>query len=618
MLVNGKYCFYMLSIAFVFYSTLVKAEGDEPQGLAINILSQLKNSEQVNYVNAENWLIDKNQNVNKNVTSSLTQIKTKVLKYNNPTLVDFSHITDESQKVKAKELFRKQIGISFPDDLLIITKHKGELMFSPIVGDEDPSITLLEFNINNVNDIDLTERIGEALSKDEHKSLPHLSFYLKINRIITPQECTFRSSTMWHEHGKRRFCEDANISLIYRVNLQRSFAYGTDGTETPDAKIVRISLDDHSSGAGIHLNDSLEAKVYFAPYRLLIGYFREWATSAIAQDYSFSFNASNNKAAILRTVPRSNLNANYENKEISGFTVGVTVGTEASAAGPKATSSVTASYTQSRWLTFQTKDYRVERSTTGSQNVSFKWNRHHYATAESLLNRSTDALWGMTYPADKNRINPIGYKSFIPKMDVIFTAEPDAVGTTDFTINSSVNIRPIYHGAYKYYYVVGGHQTYYGLENTPRRRVNKKFNFTVDWTHSVFLGGRLVDLQLGGFNDRCIESSSTGRISTSVKCIEDKVSQSFIYDKHSRYVSALNTNLCLDGQSLGQLKACDLSLSQRWKWVKGTDKLSNLYDGRFLGHNKSTGQLGLYTEANNQVSLRTMTDYTNFLKRSSQ
>ncbi len=122
--------------------------------------------------------------------------------------------------------------------MLIITKHKGELMFSPIDGDDDPSIALLETNDN----IDLTERIEEVLSKDEHKSLPHLSFYLKVNRNITPQECTFRSSTMWHERGKRRYCESANISLIYRVNLQRSFAYGAGGTETPDAKIVRISL----------------------------------------------------------------------------------------------------------------------------------------------------------------------------------------------------------------------------------------------------------------------------------------------------------------------------------------------------------------------------------------
>ncbi|WP_305819027.1 hypothetical protein [Photobacterium leiognathi] len=82
-------------------------------------------------------------------------------------------------------------------------------------------------------------------------------------------------------------------------------------------------------------------------------------------------------------------------------------------------------------------------------------------------------------------------------------------------------------------------------------------------------------------------------------------------------MSASNTDLCLDGQSLSQLKACDMSLGQRWKWVKGTDRLSNAYNGLILGHNKSTGQLGLYTKGNDQVGLRTMTDYTNFLKRTS-
>nr|WP_305462382.1 leukocidin family pore-forming toxin [Photobacterium leiognathi] len=68
-------------------------------------------------------------------------------------------------------------------------------------------------------------------------------------------------------------------------------------------------------------------------------------------------------------------------RSIYGFTVEVTVGADADATGPKVRSDVSASYTQTRWLNFQTKDYRIERSNTGSQNVSFKWNRHHYNTA---------------------------------------------------------------------------------------------------------------------------------------------------------------------------------------------------------------------------------------------
>ncbi|PSU24698.1 hemolysin [Photobacterium phosphoreum] len=613
MLISGRWALFIIYQVVVLFSPVINANDDLPQGLAVQILSQIKDSRKVNYVNAENWLIEKNQDINKNPPSSLKQIKTKVLKYNQPTLVDFSRIIDESQKEKAKELFRTQIGVSFPSDYLIVTKHKGELMFSLIEDDDDPAISLLE--ADNVDEVDFTARIEEMKSITEHDSLPHLSFYLDVNRKISIEECLFKWSTLWSEFGERYFCENANISLIYRVNLQRSFAYGTEGAETPDAKIVRISLDDESSGSGIHLNESLLSTSIFVPYLVFVGYGTEWATDAIAQDYFFSFNASNSKAEILRTVPRSNLNANYENKEISGFTVGVTAAVEASEAGPKATLSANASYTQTRWLTFKTKDYRVERSTTDGQNVSFKWNRDHYATAESLLNRSSDALWVHTYPADIKRINPISYKSFIPKMDVIFKAEPDTVGTTVFDIDSSVNIRPIYHGTYRYYYVLGAHQTYYGLENTPRKRVNKNVNFTVDWTHPVFSGSRFVDLQLGSFNDQCLELSSVGRILTRGKCTEGNISQSFIYDKHNRYVSAFNTSLCLDGELLSRLRTCDMSLSQRWQWVKDTDKLRNFYDDRFLGHNKSTGELGLYTEGSDQISLRTMTDYTNFLKK---
>ncbi|WP_305832306.1 hypothetical protein [Photobacterium leiognathi] len=48
------------------------------KGIAVQILSQLQDSGQVNYVNAENWLIDKKQSVNQNATSSLTLIKKSI------------------------------------------------------------------------------------------------------------------------------------------------------------------------------------------------------------------------------------------------------------------------------------------------------------------------------------------------------------------------------------------------------------------------------------------------------------------------------------------------------------------------------------------------------------
>lgn len=304
-------------------------------------------------------------------------------------------------------------------------------------------------------------------------------------------------------------------------------------------------------------------------------------------------------------------------KEVSGFTLGVTVGTEVSATGPKVKSDVSASYIQSRFLTFKTQDYRVERNTNGHQNVSFKWNRHNYATAESLLNRSTDAIWVRTFPADFNRINPIGYKSFVPTMDVIFKAAPETTGSTIFSIDSSVNIRPIHHLTYKHFYLIGQHLKYNGTERSPRRRISKNVSFMVDWKHPVFTGGRLVYLQLKGFNDRCIESSSTGVLMARV-CNQKNVSQSFIYDKHGRYVSAKDTSLCLDGENLSYLKQCDMRLTQRWQWVKGSDKLMNVYSNSYLGYNKSNGRLDLYSQETQHISLRILTDHTDYFEKISQ
>ena len=125
-------------------------------------------------------------------------------------------------------------------------------------------------------------------------------------------------------------------------------------------------------------------------------------------------------------------------------------------------------------------------------------------------------------------------------MDVIYKVAPDATGTTDFTIDSSVNIRPIYNASHKYWYVVGGHQKYYGLETESQRRVSKSANFTMDWEHPVFSGGRPVNLQLGSFNSRCVEMDNDNFVIAS-ECDETKTSQSFIFDQWGRYVSATNS-----------------------------------------------------------------------------
>ncbi|KQA98880.1 hemolysin [Vibrio metoecus] len=593
----------ILTICSAISSPTLLANINEPSGEAVDIISQVANSQAVKYYNAAEWQAEDSS------LPTLAELRDQVINQQFRVLIDFNQISDPEQQSAMQAKFRKAYGVGFANAFIAITEHKGELLFTPFDRAEEIDPQLLDAP-RTARLLARAGFVSSAPANSETNTLPHVAFYINVNRAISDEECTFSNSWLWkNEKGSRPFCKDANISLIYRVNLERSLQYGIVGSATPDAKIVRISLDDDSTGAGIHLNDQLGYRQFGADYVTLDAYFREWSTDAIAQDYRFAFNASNSKAQILKTFPVTNVNANFERKEVSGFELGVSGGVEVDKNGPKAKLEAKASYTQSRWLTYNTQDYRIERNAKNAQNVSFTWNRQQYATAESLLNRSTDALWVNTYPVDVNRISPLSYASFVPKMDVIYKASPTETGSTDFVIDSSVNLRPIYNGAYKHYYVFGAHQSYHGFEDTPRRRVTKSASFTVDWDHPVFTGGRPVNLQLASFNNRCIEVGEQGRL-TANTCDNQRAAQSFIYDQLGRYVSASNTKLCLDGAGLDSLQVCSQNLTQRWEWREGTDELGNVYSGEVLGHDKQTGELGLYSSSSDAVSLRTITAYT--------
>lgn len=590
----------IMTILSAISSPTLLANFNEPNGEAANIISQAADSHAIKYHNAADWQAEDN------ALPSLAELRDLVINQQKSVLFDFSQSSDAEGQAEMQAQFRKTYGMGFANQFIFITEHKGELLFTPFDNAEELDPQLLEARITTRSALK-----SMAPTNSETGTLPHVAFYISVNRPISDEECTFDNSWLWKdENGSRSFCKDANISLIYRVNLERSLQYGSVGNGIPNAKIVRISLDDDSSGAGIHLNDQLSYRRTGATYTTLDAYHREWSTDAIAQDYRFVFNASNNKAEILETFPDNNINVNYSRRDQSGFELGVTGGGEVDEKGPKAKLEAKASITQSRWLTYNTQDYRVERNAKNAQTVSFTWNRQEYATAESLLNRSTEALWVDTYPVDVNRISPLSYASFVPKMDVIYKASDTETGSTDFIIDSSVNIRPIYNAAYKHYYVFGAHQSYKGFENTPRRRITKSRSFTVDWDHPVFTGGRPVNLQLASFNNRCVQVDAQGHL-TANTCDDQQSAQSFIYDKLGRYVSTSNTKLCLDGAALDVLQTCNQNLTQRWEWRENTDELTNVYSGESLGHDKQTGELGLYASSNDAVSLRTITAYTN-------
>ncbi|HGY0677705.1 TPA: leukocidin family pore-forming toxin [Vibrio cholerae] len=307
----------IFTILSAISSPTLLANINEPSGEAADIISQVADSHAIKYYNAADWQAEDN------ALPSLAELRDLVINQQKRVLVDFSQISDAEGQAEMQAQFRKAYGVGFANQFIVITEHKGELLFTPFDQAEEVDPQLLEAP----RTARLLARSGfasPAPANSETNTLPHVAFYISVNRAISDEECTFNNSWLWkNEKGSRPFCKDANISLIYRVNLERSLQYGIVGSATPDAKIVRISLDDDSTGAGIHLNDQLGYRQFGASYTTLDAYFREWSTDAIAQDYRFVFNASNNKAQILKTFPVDNINEKFERKEVSGFELGV-------------------------------------------------------------------------------------------------------------------------------------------------------------------------------------------------------------------------------------------------------------------------------------------------------
>lgn len=526
-----------------------------------------------------------------------------------------------SRKREARQTLEETLGVSFPENWLFISQYKNELIYTPLRSLDDPSLEVA-VNRSEKQTRPLSKRSLTAAPTANQPTLPHVSFYVDVNRRIHDWECRFPNSQFW-ARGNRSFCKNANISLVYRVNLIRSLVFGSGGSSTPDAKLVRISLDEASTGAGIQLNDGdLNWRESTAKHDVLDGWWASHSTDAIAKNYSFTIKASDGatkngqSTAILKTHPASNVNAKYEKREISGFEIGVTGGLEVSKDGPKAKLEPRFSYKQDRWLTFHTEDYRIVRSSPNEKQVSFIWEREQYPTAGSLLNATTSPVWDSHYPIDRARINPISYRGFTPNFDVIYKAPPDAKGVTTFSMQSSVTLWAIYDGVYKHYYVLGGHKSYQGQDGWQKYRTISEFSyFDVNWNHSVFTGGRPVNLQLGGQNNSCIALGQESKVTVET-CDLKSNAQSFIYDQYGRYVSARDTQKCLDGNDLMSFKACDASLSQRWKWKDNSEMLENDYmTSNFLAYNATNNQVTLASSGSSNVGMRIITKHTDIFSK---
>ncbi|RDH43894.1 leukocidin family pore-forming toxin [Zooshikella ganghwensis] len=539
-------------------------------------------------------------------------IENDILENNTIYWIDFTQSISQNGEHLNHEKVKKLFGIVYQEDMLLISSYKGKLLYTPFNSANSTLFSQLTNQLLN-NSHSSRKRVArdvttntskESTVSDDKKAPPNVSFYINVFRPITDEECTFKRSHLW-DRGNEVFCDNANISLVYRITWQRSLKYSASGLDTPDAKIVRISLDEQSAGVGIHLNDKLSHRENFKGSTPAVGYMLDWSTDVYANFYHFNVKALNDKASILKTTPNSNINADYTNRLISTLQLGATAGPEFESGklSPKVKLEGSLQYTQSRWLSFKTQDYVIIKSNPSPREVIFKWEREQYPTARSLLSGIKPGV-NRSYPLDLSKIRPISYANFTPNFDVIFMASPSSTGTTTFQLTASVNMHAVYPNAWNNMYTY----TTYDIGRVDAKIITAKKSFEVDWDHPVFLGGYPVNLQLAGFNNTCIAMDTAGFVQTK-QCDLDSTAQSFIFDSLGRYVSTSNTSLCLDGHSLHRLITCDSRLSQRWTW-KDKQLVNNAND-KVLSHNISTKELYLGSNSSSSSNSKTITAFTN-------
>ncbi|SBS67905.1 leukocidin family pore-forming toxin [Vibrio atlanticus] len=553
-----------------------------PVGESIHIMSDMVDNSDLVYINAKYWL--ESGIYSNGIENAIDLIVNNGYRY----LVDFSEIEGNKEKIKAKHVFRKVFGISLESDYIAITEHNHNVMFTEIKDRYDTNIPILS------KPAPKRQKRSTSNTPAVHSPVPSISRYYNATKQITDSECDITWNTQLGDRS-RHLCKNANISLVYKINMQRSLAFGTIGSATPDAKIVRVGIDDSTTGAGISLNPEIYS-MYLASRGIVWpsgGIESEWVSSAIAQNYTFEMMASNNKTSILRTIPATNLNVNYDKKEVSTFQFGIGGDVGADKTSPKISLNANASWTESKWLSYKTFDYAVTKSSKSPQHVSFKWSREQYNSPHAI--QKDEPPYGVTvrknYFGRLHLINPIGYANFTPKMEVIYYSEPETTGTTDISISSSVGIT-----GYRYYSEIPSWEVlryYYPNEKDFKiKNVKKDIKFTVDWDNPVFIGGKPVNLQLGKFNNKCVSVNENLSVNSDT-CNISELKQSFIFDTLNRYQSTSQPGMCLDASNIKKVSPCSLKRTQRWKWIDDKDELENSFTGSSLGYTVNEGEIKL-------------------------
>ena len=373
----------------------------------------------------------------------------------------------------------------------------------------------------------------------------------------------------------------ASVDLRVTVAQMRSVQSSTSQGFTPDAKIVRFTIDADKPGTGFHLVDNLQQDH---------SWFQSWANR---RTYIGPFASSYDLwvKPVSGYVPKKvsdfphNENKNYQHRDTHGYSIGIngSLGAEVGKDGPKVGGEVGASfsYKNEKTLVFDTKDYRVNnRSSLSDFEVSFEreFDECSELRRQELGCYFTSAHWGSGWVFDKSKFNPISYANFKPNFDVIYEAPVAQDGTTKFLVGAQFTAKARYGDV-----IPSALFSVYGPAGSSWISRSINTSFTIDWSHPLFEAEAHVTLQSLSNNDLCLDvygtngdKSAEGGQVNGYSC-HGNWNQIWGLDKQERYRSRVDPDRCLTVTASKTLtvESCGSNLAQKWFWEG--DKLFSRY-----------------------------------------
>ncbi|MGL4858278.1 MAG: leukocidin family pore-forming toxin [Enterobacteriaceae bacterium] len=505
-------------------------------------------------------------------------------------------------KKKRGEHVLKLIGIGIDAPLLVVAKRNGKLKVSVL------KISKSAATLSQSGESDFKKTFTTTATSEKTSQLPINLVNRQLDTLITDMETnnlSVASNTSYRPEKQVDlrirelnlkcslysdyqfldivdYCDGkASVDINYNIAMIRSIrADKPGGGSTKNAKYVRVSVsNDYGEGNGIHLRDSLIQDNTWIHTRA----YRYTRIGPFAKSYKFWVKPTEGAIPLVVNKLPENENTDYNHTQTNSISIGVnaSLGASVGAEGPELSGEVSASasYTNSRELSWNTKEYAIRNTSTGSE-FQVAWVRSLDACQELISTEfscyfTSSHFWGGNM-WDESKFNPIAYANFTPNFDVLYEMPVSEKGITNFELGTEITTQAQYGAG-----LPSAVLSVYGPNGSSYSSMSFTQNIDIDWNSTVFSPEAHVHIRSLNGRNLCLsaEYDEQGRKSIVGRTCNEGINQMWGLDTLERYHSLAGDGLCLTRYDDGSLTTatCDHDLNQKWYWNKDQHKLYSRY-----------------------------------------